>query len=168
MGAREIQAVREISASALRFITVPPTHGGRLHVRFDSDGSLEIQTNEDVEWPYGINIDNSVVLDFDESRRLANIDVLAPPDAWEVFAEIGRFVSRGKPADLLVSEESLEETFREDPVDFFTDAHRTVLIVSIGKVFPWNDGSKVVELSSACAAVLAEGVLTAIIIHLPM
>jgi len=70
-------------------VTVEPaTDAGRLHPRYkNSIGIFTLETESLRTCPSGVNIDGTLMLDFDEDRVLAGVELLLPMSGW-----------KGKPA----------------------------------------------------------------------
>lgn len=128
-----------------------PTERGRLYPRYvEGAGILAVQSSVTRPWPYGINIDGMMVLDIDEDRVLANVDLHLRRSLWRVEKTLERRVPSRK-ADIAISEESIRQKSLSLPVKVVSDAARRCVAIS----FPESlNSADAVELSPGCLALV--------------
>src|ERR1051325_8851621 len=65
-------------------IVTAATEAGRLYPRYENGvGILIFESRPPRPWPHGVNIDGTVILDFDEDRILAGVELVASMRTWK-------------------------------------------------------------------------------------
>lgn len=91
----------------IRVTTKAATPAGRLWPIYDDEaGVLEIGSRVPADWPFGIDIDGTMVFDLDQSRRVANIDVHVGRRMWKTGLRWS-WSGRAVPRDLILDEETV-------------------------------------------------------------
>jgi hypothetical protein len=148
---------------ALTVRLAAPTVAGRLWPRYDPEVSILAAESRVVRpWPVGVNVDNLVILDLDDSGVVANVDVMVDRSHWMVD-DSAIWPSVGpSPADLSVDLLSIGEGFLEQPVVVLTNAATTTIRVQIGE----RPGELAASLSDDCLALFDGGTLSGFLLRL--
>lgn len=129
------------------------TEGGRLYPRYVRDAKiLAVESRLQQQWPYGINIDNLIILDITETRLLANFDVHMPRRLWKQVDPFPDPPNSRLRADLHLSQQAIEQKFFTEDVEITTNTDRSKVLIRIGNAPPEETG---VELSEQCTALVA-------------
>lgn len=131
----------------------PPTAEGRLYPRYKN--SIGIFTLESClgPWPHGVNIDGTLILDFDEDRTLANVELIARMSAWK--GKLATAQPFAIPGDIRLGE-GLEGSINHDwPVVVSKDVQHDMARIS----FDDGDFNRAVALSDAASALLRDDCL---------
>ena len=133
----------------------PPTAEGRLYPRYqNSIGILTFSTQTPRPCPFGINIDGSLILDFDEGGVLAGVELLLPKSRWKGNASTSR--PEGSAGNLLLATGNRAPAEYRWPVrvskNVQTDAARIA--------FDLGDYTRAIRLSEHCSALLLDDRLT--------
>lgn len=133
----------------------PPTPEGRLYPRYqNSIGILTLSTNMPRPCPFGINIDGSLIFDFDEGRVLAGVELVLPMRAWKGKASTSK--PRGAAGNLLLSAHQQAPTEYGWPVTISKNVQTDAARISFGR----GDYNRSVGLSESCCALLLDDQLT--------
>jgi hypothetical protein len=137
-------------------ITVEPsTDAGRLYPRYkNSIGILTLESPLPRLCPHGVNIDGTVMLDFDEDRVLAVVELIAPMSAWKGKAAVAQPL--GRPGDIRLAEGISGHVDFDWPVVVMKDLQRDMARISFGS----SDFNRAVALSEAACALLLDDHLT--------
>lgn len=107
-------------------------------------------------WPFGVDIDGTVIFDLDADRRLAGIEMLIPADRWT--EGIGPLFSQFPPAgDLLFTQETVLVKSFSRPIRVTRDTAQNLIHVQIDS----HRTTQLVALSNACVAHVSESTLVA-------
>jgi hypothetical protein len=128
-----------------------PTNGGRLHPRYDEESDiLEVTTKSLWEWPYGVDIDGTIVFDLDAMHHLVNFDILAGRRLWK-RGTVRRWPDEAASGRIIFSKETIDQESLHIPLRFVYDERRGILHVAFGDLKPDRE----LELSSECLALLS-------------
>ena len=145
----------------IRVLVQPPTKRGRLYPRYDEDaGILVLESREPRAWPYGLDIDGMIVLDIDESRVLANLDLHIRADLWE-RASTAFWPNEVNSGDLAFPDETLKTKSFHLPLRVRTNPNVHYIRVDIGEREP----QQYVALSNECLALVTEDQLVGFMIR---
>ena len=127
------------------------TPEGRIYPRYDEESQLIIAGNRLVrEWPFGINIDSTVILDAGPDRVLASVEVIMRRELWSLDECFGR-PRRGKAANLVLTKQALLDPDYSLAVIISTNGARSAALVSFGGIGGNLQG---IELSGGCTALI--------------
>lgn len=133
----------------------PPTAEGRLYPRYlNSIGILTLDPDTRRPSPFAINIDGSLILDFDERRLLAGVELLIPMSGWKGKDDTSR--PRGAAGNVLLPISAAESAAYEWPVS----VSRNVQTDEARIAFWSGEHDRSVALSRTCHALLLDGRLT--------
>ncbi len=130
-----------------------PSARGRIFPRYDEESRLIIAGNQQVsDWPIGVNIDTTVILDAGPDRILASVEVIFRRELWSMEHD---FVAPevGAAADIEIREEALIDPDYFIPVNVSTNAARSAARVMFGTL---SEGAVSVELSEHCLALVED------------
>lgn len=140
----------------------PPTPEGRLYPRYqNSIGILTLTTDMPRPCPFGIDIDGSLIFDFDEGGVLAGVELLLPMSAWKGKAGTSKpSGAAGKPSgaagNLLLPAPQRAPTDYGWRVTVSKNVHTDAARIAFGS----GDYNRAVELSESCCALLLDDKLT--------
>jgi len=155
--ASPLVALREAVIEMIDVELAKATEGGRLYPRYVRDSKiLAVESHLQHEWPYGINIDNLIILDITETRLLANVEVHMPRRLWKHVDPFPDPPNSRLQADLHLSQQAIEQKFFTVNVAITTNTDRSKVLIRIGNAPPEETG---VELSEHCTALVAEHTL---------
>ena len=141
--------------SGVPVIVSPATDPGRLHPRYkNSIGILAFESAPPRMCPHGVNIDGIIILDFDQSRTLAGVELIAPMSAWKGEAAVAQPLSR--PGDIRLGNGLSGNLNYGWPVIVSKDVQRDMARISFGD----SDFNRAVALSDCAAALLKDDYLT--------
>jgi hypothetical protein len=133
----------------------PPTPEGRLFPRYqNSIGILTLSTNTLRPCPFGINIDGSLILDFDGEGALAVVELMLPMSAWKGKASTS--APGGAAGDLLLLAPERAQTDCGWPVTVSKNVQTDAARIAFGS----GDYNRSVGLSETCCALLLDDELT--------
>lgn len=140
-----------------------PTLKGRLFPRYDYEaGILEVSSQEQLDWPYGIDIDGNIIFDLDAEKILVNFDLLIDKNLWEK-GEVSDLPVDVREADLQFTDDSIGVKSFNFPV--VVKASQEQSLISI--FFPHEDRDVCwVKLSDLCYAKICENTLAGFIIKI--
>jgi hypothetical protein len=139
----------------------PKTSFGRLYPRYDDDsGILAVESRIKRPWPFGVDVDGTIVFDLDEARLLANFDLHIPRARWERSLPEEQSFATAEAADIEFTDETVRQKSFHLPIRARTDAGARRLLVQIGDARPTNS----VALSERCVALLAGNELVGFLI----
>jgi hypothetical protein len=131
----------------------PPTKEGRLYPRYHRK-ILTLRSALHGPWPYAVNIDGTVILDFDENRTLAAVELLLPMSGWK--GKEGVAQPLGRPGDIRLAEELSGNVQYDWPIVVSKDVQRDMARISFGSA----DFNRAVTLSDNASALLQDVQLT--------
>jgi hypothetical protein len=135
--------------SGVPVTVTPATETGRLYPRYlNSIGTLTLESRPPRLSQHGVSIDGMVILDFDENRILAGVELIAPISAWKGKLPVVRPL--GKPADIRLGEELAGSVSYDWRVVVSKDMQRDMARIS----FNGSDFDRAVALSDRAAALL--------------
>lgn len=133
----------------------PPTPEGRLYPRYqNSIGILTLSTNTPRPCPFGINIDGSLIFDFDEVGVLAGVELVIPMSAWKGKASTS--TPSGAAGNLLLSAPERASTDYGWPVSVSKNVQTDAARIAFGS----GRYNRSVRLSETCFALLLDDQLT--------
>lgn len=136
-------------------IVRPPTQAGRLYPRYSNGiGIFELESSVPRPCPYGVTIDGTLILDFDENRILAGVELVAPMSAWKGRETVRR--PSGGPGDLALGEGMSADMSHDWPVVVSKDVQRDMARIGFGS----PDFNRAVALSDRASALLQDDLLT--------
>jgi len=125
----------------------PASASGRLYPRRTGQAFV-LKSDVPRPWPHGVNIDHSVVLDFDEDRVLANVELLGPMSAWKGKEPVVQSASTA--GDIRLGNALVGNSSYDWPVVVSKDVQREMVRVSFGG----SEFDRAVGLSATAAALL--------------
>ena len=136
-------------------VTVEPaTDAGRLYPRYkNSIGILTLESALPRVSAYNLNIDGTLMLDFDEQRVLAVVELIAPMSAWRGKAGVAQPL--GRPGDIRLAEGISGLDF-DWPVVITKDVKGDMARISFGS----SDFNRAVALSDKASALVLDYQLT--------
>jgi hypothetical protein len=141
--------------SGLPVLVRPATDAGRLYPRYkNSIGILTLDSAFPRQCPHGVSIDGMLILDFDEERILAGVELIAPMSAWK--GRTGVAQPLGKAGNILLAEGLTGNIDQDGPVVISKDVQRDMARISFGK----SDFNRAVALSETVSALLHDDHLT--------
>jgi hypothetical protein len=138
----------------------PATDAGRLYPRYDEEsGILAIESRIERAWPFGIDVDGTLVFDLDERRVLANLDLHVPRNRWKrnLEEDIPMIAPAG---DLEFAQQTIQQKSFHLPLRLSSDRNAKRLRIELGIAKP----DSAVALSVSCIALLAKHELTGFLI----
>jgi hypothetical protein len=133
----------------------PPTAEGRLHPRYlNGIGILTLESDTRRPCPHYVNIDGSLILDFDERRVLAAVELLIPISGWKGKDDTAR--PSGAPGDVLLAASAPASSDYEWPVIVSKNVQTDEARIAFGS----GAHDRSVALSNACHALLLGDRLT--------
>ena len=131
------------------------TDAGRLYPRYkNSIGILTLESALPRVCPHGVNIDGTVMLDFDADRVLALVELIAPMISWKGTAGVAQPL--GRPGDIRLAESISRHVEYDWPVVVTKDVQRDMARISFGS----PDFNRAVALSDTASALLLDDQLT--------
>ena len=130
-------------------LIAPATADGRLYPHYhNSSGILTLDTESPRSYPFGINIDGTLILDFDEGGVLATAELLLPMSRWKGKASTAR--PDGPPGNVVLPPPRRTSVDYEWPATVSKDVQ-----METGRiVFGSSDHDRAVQLSTDCYALL--------------
>src|SRR5688572_1233760 len=92
----------------------PPTAEGRLYPRYKNSSGIFALESGLGPWPHAVTIDGPLILDFDENRILANVELVARMGAWK--GKLATAQPLASPGDIRLGEELEGSIDRDWPV----------------------------------------------------
>ncbi len=132
---------------------VPATEGGELYPQYDRESKLlEVGSVVDQEWPYGFDVNGTIIFDVDREHILTNFELLIPRSYWKetdrvVFPKVATVGSLQIPVETLG-----RRTFNL-PIGVGACPGKNKVLVIIGHKF---EPVKFVQLSPQCIACLTQ------------
>lgn len=138
----------------------PPSDAGRLYPRYDEEsGILALESRVERAWPFGVDIDGTLVFDLDEQRILANVDLHVPIDRWRRDLE-GDTPQIAPAGDLEFAQQTVTHKSFHLPMRLRGDKDARRLRIDLGAAKP----DRAVALSASCIALLAHQELAGFLI----
>jgi len=129
---------------------VPPTASGRLYPKYDLEAEiLSFNSEQEKEWPLGVDIDGNVIFDLDENFRVGMIDLLIGRARWK--KQSLKWPAVLMDHDLVLKEESVVEKSFSLPVSVCFDPHAKIVRVD----FPSLEIGEHISLSDFAIASLS-------------
>jgi hypothetical protein len=132
----------------------PPTPEGRLYPRYKNSIGILTLSNVSRRCPFGINIDGSLILDFDEGGLLAGVELLLPMSEWKGKASASE--PSGAAGDILLSIPDRVSAWHDWPVTVSKNVQTDAARISFGS----GDYNRSVSLSATCHGLLLDHQLT--------
>jgi hypothetical protein len=121
---------RPVSGLLVRF--VKSTEAGRLYPRYDDESGIVVAESRVVrDWPYGIDVDGSLICDLDEHHVLANVDLHIPRPHWSRDESV-RWPTARASGDLVFLEATVRTKSFGNSVKAISDPAGRVLEIRIG------------------------------------
>ncbi len=117
--------------------------------------TLDLVSEPSRSWPYGVNVDNLMILDFDADAILSHVEILIPVARWHVEDPFPALPRTRQSADVRLAQPS-RHAFITSQVLGRTNTDRSSAIITFGLL---RNESKAVELSSLCHALIEEDYL---------
>ncbi len=135
---------------------------GQLYPYYDLEAEiLELTNSIEENWPYGIDIDGTIIFDFDKKFILSNVDILVPKKYWKIKDKL-EIPLPTKKGILIIKNQSLEKKSFNLPIEITRDkANKYVKIIFDKR----NNYSKVIELSNKVYALLRNKNLNGFFVH---
>lgn len=131
----------------------PPTAHGRLYPRYDAEADLlEVGSSIPRDWPYGVDIDGTLIFDLDANRVLANFDLLIRKDLWKVVP-LFEWPHALREADIEFSEETIKHKSFNLPIEVQTDQNRSCARILFGGT---EHAGTWIALSENCMSLVAK------------
>jgi len=148
---------------SIQIEVLPQTEENKLYPRYDQDAQiLEVSSKAQRPWPYGVDIDGTIIFDLDANCVLANFDLLIPKRLWREVSTIKPQLSTHTGA-LLFSANSIRHKSFHIPIKVITESRGRVVVIYFGEVHP---GFSVISLSEQCFALANKSVLFGFFIRL--
>ena len=128
----------------------PPTASGRLYPRYKNSIGIFALESGLRPWPHGVNIDGTLILDFDENRILANVELIARMSAWK--GKLATAQPLASPGDIRLGEGLGGSIDYDWPVVVSKDVQHDMARIS----FDDGDFNRAVALSAAASALLKD------------
>jgi hypothetical protein len=128
-----------------------PTQEGRLYPRYHSK-ILTLRSSLLGPWSYGVNIDGTVMLDFDDDRTLAAVELVLPMSGWKGQESVAQPL--GRPGNIRLSEELSGNNEYDWPVVVSKDVQRDAAQITFSADF-----NRAVSLSEKASALLHDDCL---------
>ena len=133
----------------------PATAEGRLHPRYrNSIGIMTFDAERPRPCRFGVNIDGTLILDFDDDAVLAGVELILPMSRWRGKADMSR--PEGTAGNIVLAAPRLASTGHDWRVSVSKCAQAETARIALG------DGAydRAVHLSDACSALLLGDRLT--------
>lgn len=141
--------------SGVPVIIGPATDSGRLFPNYkNSIGILALESALPKTCPHGVSIDGKVILDFDDSRTLVGLELIAPMSAWKGKQAVTQPL--GRPGDICLGNGLNGSVEYNWPVVVSKDVQRDMARISFGD----TDFDRAVALSDSVCALLKNDYLT--------
>lgn len=148
--------------NGIEVVTRSPTPAGRLLPRYDEVANiLVLESPEQREWPYGIDVDGRIIFDIDDERVLANCDLHIGRDRWESDAGMD-WPSDAQAGDILFSLAAVETKTFSLPLRVTLDRAQRRVRIEIGTLSP----DRFVALAERCIACISKGQLAGFFVQL--
>ncbi len=141
--------------------STPATSLGRLYPRYDEEaGILAIESSVQRTWPFGVDIDCTLVFDLDDRRVLANIDFHVPRNHWLRSQKDDDPAMIASPGDLEFAPATVKHKSFHLPIQARADDGGHRLRIEIGSAKP----SRAIALSPQCIALLTDDELVVLLV----
>lgn len=129
----------------------PQTTSSKLYPRYDKEAEvLAISSTVQNSWPFGVDIDGTIIFDIGADNVLANIDLLVPKKMWK--EKWGIDLPRpSRSGGLMFSQETITQKSFHLPIDITTNKSKSIVSIVFGEKPP---DQTVVSLSEKCFALL--------------
>ncbi len=140
------------------------TESGRLYPHYDDEAEiLEVGSRVQRDWPFGIDIDGTVIFDIDAQRVLANFDLLIPMARWKVVKLFPVSPATAPACDIVFTQKTLAVKSFHMPHEVLTNPARTRVVLRFG--LPSRQ-INAIKLSEECFAWLEGDALTGFYVSL--
>jgi hypothetical protein len=153
MGAYALEAGTVMSAIQVEL--AGPTKLGRLYPQI-VEGVLSLESAPRRQWPYGVNVDYSLILDLDSSHTLAHVELLDEKRLWKVVDPFPDKPYITRKANLVFPKHIIEHEIFEQPVKVVTDKRKDHVLIWFGGTLR---EAAAVELSENCLALVEDNQL---------
>jgi hypothetical protein len=144
----------------------PPCLEGALFPRYDRETDyVTLDSLILPPCPYGVNIDNIIILDFNSHRMLASVEIGIPRKLWE-SNEPPILPATVQEGSLTLANPEIENSNFMIPPEFavYTTPDRQTGVLRFGK---FDTPSILVQLSVACQAIVSASKLVGFLFELP-
>ena len=132
----------------------PPTAAGRLYPRYkNSIKILVLESSGLRSCPHGVNIDGTLILDFDEARILAGVELISGMSGWNGKMAVDKPLA--KPGNIGLGGDLIGTSDFDWPVVVSKDVQRDMARIS----FDDGEFNRAVALSDAASALLRDDCL---------
>jgi len=137
---------------------------GELNPHYDDEANvLEVGTNIDCIWFYGLDVDGSLIFDANENRILVNIDLLIPKKYWETSYDLPDVYKINSQKGIIqFSNDSIKTKSFNFPLKVYTDNNKKKVFIKISDYVK----PTLVELSKSCYVYVKNNVLCGFLILL--
>ena len=150
--------------SGLAVETRAPSAKARLVPSYDDESNvLTIESPVDRPWSFGVNIDGLVLLDLDDERVLAAVELLIPRSRWKKVDELPTLPILKKQCDLLLKPDVVAKKLHRLPVTVLVDKSGRDVLISFSSQEPdhW------LQLADNALASIKNGELQGFRVRLP-
>ena len=144
---------------------LPSSEEGALYPRHDSESDyVTLDSRISQEWPFGINIDNLIILDFNSKRILSSVEVLKPRRLWKK-ASVESIDAKRQSGCLALADDNPKKSrfFMPEEINVVLDIDRTIAQLVFGALVP---PLVAVRLSPKCEAIVSSGNLVGFVFRI--
>lgn len=128
---------------------VPADAQTAIHIRIDPQSQMMIaQSANESPWPYGINIDNLLILDFNADKILSSFELMLPTTMWPE-GNLSKLTQIGEGALKLRGDVDTSR-YIEENVLVKVNKQTNLVELRLGN----GAGGSLVQLSNQCYAIL--------------
>ena len=147
--------------NGIEVVVTPSTAAGKLYPHYEEEaGILTLESNIRREWPFGVDVDGSLVFDLDERRILANFDLHVPRDRWEKYTGQSPSVV-AQPGNLEFTEETIKQKSFSLALRVRFDEDKSRMRIELGD----HQADRMVALSESCIALLKKTELVGFLVN---
>lgn len=131
-----------------------PTAKATLVPSYDEESNvLTIESPMERPWPFGVNIDGLVLLDLDDERVLAAVEILVPRGCWKKVDALPDWPLFKQRSDLILKTDVVATKMHRLPVSVVSDKLGKDVFTSFGSLEPdhW------VQLADNALAAIRDG-----------
>jgi hypothetical protein len=123
-----------------------------LYPKYDREAHvLEVESRVARPWPYGIDIDGTIIFDVDSDGVLGNFDLLIPKKLWKSSKELLARPDTTRRAGLAFTEETLKHKSFHLPLEVKSNSRRSRALIRFGTKSCATEG---IQLSGKCVALV--------------
>ncbi len=123
--------------SGLAVETRAPSEKSMLVPSYDDESNiLTIESPVERPWPFGVNIDGLVLLDLDDERVLAAVELLIPRSRWKKVDALPTWPLFKKRSDLILKPDVVATKMHRLPVSVVADKLGKDVLISFGSLEP--------------------------------